>query len=619
MPGGADLGYCRALNGPGNKIISQFVWNGGSYLGLCAGGYYGCGRVEFEVKNEEMEVVGSRELSFFPGVCRGAAFSGFTYASENGAKASNLKIEKSTLNDVAPEEFRSYYNGGGLFVDAEKYEGIEVLARYTQDLSVIGGDAAVVYCKVGNGRAILTGPHPEFAGINLDKNAGPEGYECLVDAIVADQDKRIAFLKACLLKLGLNISEENAVAPALSRLHLSSIYPTDVGQLVERLKDIITIAEDDTKRIIGENDTFILENRGESLSLNSLLDVLDNNNESSEDKIIDYNKIEKRIQIHDRGSPLLKETPYFNHDTYFQHLKEYRLFSRSSPEQFGSFLLYGETVTSTNTILEKNFKLLQKFPNGLTAVATLQIAGRGRGNNVWVTPMGALVWSTVVRHPSQLESQAPVVFMQYLAALAIVEAIKNYGADYADMPVRLKWPNDIYAETPSKDGKGDNAEKQFVKIGGILVNCNYVDSQFLLVVGCGINTTNRAPTTSLNLIVEALNVHRKAKGLTTLSWFKQEKLLAKILVTFEEMYYQFCNQGFKPFEELYYKHWLHSGQIVRLEMEGGVKARIRGITMEGLLKADELDEEDILTGRVFTLYTDSNSFDFLKGLLKKKI
>lgn len=64
---------------------------------------------------------------------------------------------------------------------------------------------------------------------------------------------------------------------------------------------------------------------------------------------------------------------------------------------------------------------------------------------------------------------------------------------------------------------------------------------------------------------------------------------------------------------------LYSNQIVRLEMEGGAKARIRGITMEwGLLKADELDEKDRPTGRVFTLYTDSNSFDFLKGLLKKK-
>lgn len=170
---------------------------------------------------------------------------------------------------------------------------------------------------------------------------------------MADHDKRIAFLKACLLKLGLNTSEENSVVPSLSRLHLSSIYPADVGQLVERLKDITTTAEDNTQRIIGENDTFILENWGESLSLRSLENILDDDDESPEDKIVDYNKIEKRIQIHDKGSPLLKETPYFNHDTYFWHLKECRSLSRSSPEQFGSFLLYGETVTSTNTILEK--------------------------------------------------------------------------------------------------------------------------------------------------------------------------------------------------------------------------------------------------------------------------
>lgn len=175
---------------------------------------------------------------------------------------------------------------------------------------------------------------------------------------MADHDKRIAFLKACLLKLGLNTSEENAVVPSLSRLHLSSIHPTDVGHLVERLKDIITTAEDGTQRIIGENDTFILENSGEALSLKSLSDVLGSDNGPLEDKIVDYNKIEKYLQIHDRVSPLLKETPYFNHDTYFRHLKEYRSLSRSSPEQFGTFLLYGETVTSTNTILEKYIVLV---------------------------------------------------------------------------------------------------------------------------------------------------------------------------------------------------------------------------------------------------------------------
>src|SRR5439155_9468926 len=39
FPGGADLGYCRTLNGEGNRRINQFVRRGGAYLGFCAGGY----------------------------------------------------------------------------------------------------------------------------------------------------------------------------------------------------------------------------------------------------------------------------------------------------------------------------------------------------------------------------------------------------------------------------------------------------------------------------------------------------------------------------------------------------------------------------------------------------
>jgi biotin-(acetyl-CoA carboxylase) ligase len=33
--------------------------------------------------------------------------------------------------------------------------------------------------------------------------------------------------------------------------------------------------------------------------------------------------------------------------------------------------------------------------------------------------------------------------VQYLAALAVVEGIKTYDHGYFDMPVKLKWPNDI--------------------------------------------------------------------------------------------------------------------------------------------------------------------------------
>lgn len=114
-----------------------------------------------------MAVVGDRELAFFPGICRGLAFEGFVYHSEAGTRAADLKINKSAL--AAPEtmtdRFKSYYNGGGVFVDAKKLEdrGVEILASYTEKLHVESGEesAAVVYRKVGEGHVVLTGPHPE--------------------------------------------------------------------------------------------------------------------------------------------------------------------------------------------------------------------------------------------------------------------------------------------------------------------------------------------------------------------------------------------------------------------------------------------------------------------------
>lgn len=167
MPGGADTGYGRTLNGEGNRRIRQWVERGGSYIGFCAGGYYGSSRCEFEVGDRKMEVIGDRELQFFPGICRGCAFKGFVYHSEEGARAVELKVDKTALTvGTVPDIFKTYYNGGGVFVDAEKFkdEGVQVLANYTEKLSVDSGEgtAAVVYCKVGEGSALLTGPHPEY-------------------------------------------------------------------------------------------------------------------------------------------------------------------------------------------------------------------------------------------------------------------------------------------------------------------------------------------------------------------------------------------------------------------------------------------------------------------------
>ncbi|OJD40284.1 biotin apo-protein ligase [Diplodia corticola] len=646
IPGGADLGYCRTLNGEGNRRISQYVNRGGNYLGFCAGGYYGCKHCEFEVGDKKMEVVGDRELGFYPGVCRGLAFPGFVYHSEAGTRAVELKVNKEALmagGGAVPESFRTYYNGGGVFVDAEKLKdrGVETLASYTDKLHVDSGEgtAAVVYRKVGEGGVILTGPHPEFAAVNLSKGEDIPGYDKIVDALAQDDKQRTDFLKACLIKLGLQVNQEAQVVPSLSRLHLTSSNPSDVAELVSSWSDIITV-EKGEEHIKGENDTFHLE-KPSSWSMSTLAKAVTSiipgasaaeeeeekgsgaspegktDASSTADRILDYDAVVKRLVPHETDRPSSKATPYWNHDAFYANLAAYHSRTRDTAGAFGRYLLYGEVVTSTNTLLEKNPRLLKHLPSGLTATATTQIAGRGRGSNVWVSPPGSLMYSTVLRHSVALSQSAPVVFIQYLAALATVAGVHSYDAGYASLPVRLKWPNDIYALSPDSaafkaGGTHTSTDpNDFVKIGGVLVNSSYQGAEYTLVAGVGVNVANAAPTTSLDALA-------RARGLPA---FRAEKLLASVLARFEELYRRFCRGGWdEDLERMYYGLWLHEGQVVTLEQEGGVRARVKGITRDwGLLVAEELGWEDRGTGKVWQLQSDSNSFDFFKGLLRKKL
>jgi biotin--protein ligase len=158
-------------------------------------------------------------------------------------------------------------------------------------------------------------------------------------------------------------------------------------------------------------------------------------------------------------------------------------------------------------------------------------------------------------------------------------------------------------------------KKAYTKICGILVNSHYSTREYISVVGIGINAANTAPTVSLEAVVEQFASGYKLQPLTL------EKLLARILTVFEEIYTRFLRTGFdRHFEEMYYDHWLHMYQIVTLEEEDGAKARIRGITTDyGLLLAEELGWDNRPTGRIWQLQSDSNSFDFFRGLIRRKV
>ena len=162
-------------------------------------------------------------------------------------------------------------------------------------------------------------------------------------------------MKACLIKLGLQVNQEQSTVPSLSRLHLTSMQPSDASKIVDALGDII-VTEDGEEYIRDENDTFHLE-KPSAWSLGKLKDALNDDkndhDDGAEDKILDYSTVIKRVIIHDNEHPTSKETPYFNHHAYFANLKHYQSTSKDANPDFGRDLLYGEVVTSTNTMLEK--------------------------------------------------------------------------------------------------------------------------------------------------------------------------------------------------------------------------------------------------------------------------
>lgn len=172
------------------------------------------------------------------------------------------------------------------------------------------------------------------------------------------------------------MTDDGNGAPSLSRLHLSSSRREDLEQLerdwAEDLSD-----EDNQTRIVCENDTFTIEHPEVFLmdkvkaalpdAVTPLLpssagdrsddDVHETDSSGapdiSEEGIVDYDKIIKRMVVHRSALPETKETPCFNHHAYFSNLSHYNTLSDQSDSCFGRTVLYGEVITSTSTILEK--------------------------------------------------------------------------------------------------------------------------------------------------------------------------------------------------------------------------------------------------------------------------
>lgn len=167
MPGGADLPYCKKLDGAGNDNIRAYVEDGGTYLGVCAGAYYGCEAIEFH-KGQDGEIVGERELALAPATAIGS-ISQF-------APSYDLTLHSAAVIALKGSGYQAYYHGGPYFQLNGK---TDILAYY--DLPFVA--PAIIRSKVGKGTAILSGVHFEIHPAHLAAHpADPARGKLLADA-----------------------------------------------------------------------------------------------------------------------------------------------------------------------------------------------------------------------------------------------------------------------------------------------------------------------------------------------------------------------------------------------------------------------------------------------------
>ncbi|KAN0095161.1 class II aaRS and biotin synthetase [Hyaloscypha variabilis] len=560
--------YTEALGTNGRAEVVKYVKNGGKLLAIGDGVAAACR--------------GEWGLGFYKGGWTGGSGVGEekSWATVN-ADGKNFRLKKA-----------------GEFLDAEGIDRntTEVIGTFVED-GEIGTSGkrerpAVLYSTVADGAVVLASVELSPTMITPTSDNSVEALTQNLETTNLNCAKNEELFRACVGKLGMKLEEREDEELQLSAIHISSITPSNTQNLKDSWQNLI-LSKDETEYIVDMKNTFRIE------TVTAERPVANDKNEGPLPAVNHSQGSDLCVLVHVEDYPSHEETPLFDHNEFYSSLKRFRSISSQQLDNFGSSLMYGQVMTSTNTILEKNQKLLHRLPTGFTAVATRQTQGRGRSSNVWLSPAGCLLFSVCVRHSVDLMQKAHPAFIQYLASMAVVEAVKFYGEGYEDVPVRLKWPNDIYVEDPSAVG-----QNRFLKIGGVLVQCSGDGKEYYLVAGIGFNVTNAAPTTSIN--------HP----------YTQETLLARILVAFEELHARFCGNGWdKYLEDLYHKIWLHSNQIVTLEaVEGAPRARILGITRDwAFLRAEEIDDKDQGTGEMHELQPDGNSFDFWKGLVTRKV
>lgn len=191
-----------------------------------------------------------------------------------------------------------------------------------------------------------------------------------------------------------------------------------------------------------------------------------------------------------------------------------------------------DTVDSTNTWIKTNRKTLQ---NGDAVTALSQTAGRGRIGHTWLDSEGMLPISVLLRDPPY-----PGV-ITLSVSLAVCEVL----CSLSDMPISIKWPNDILL-----DG---------YKLCGILCERAANGDSIDIICGVGLNLSQ-----SEEYFKEAGIPH--GGSIKQLTGIAPDRI--SVAAALQEKITEYSTRDFKSLREEYKRRCATLGKEVRL-IEGG--------------------------------------------------
>ncbi|MHC1570255.1 MAG: biotin--[acetyl-CoA-carboxylase] ligase [Methermicoccaceae archaeon] len=175
----------------------------------------------------------------------------------------------------------------------------------------------------------------------------------------------------------------------------------------------------------------------------------------------------------------------------------------------GKKMLHFFEISSTNSVARQ---IASQFvdTDGTVVVAECQTGGKGRINRPWVSPLGG-VWLSIILKPNVSPNET--VQLTYVTAVSVAKTLKTFGLD-----AKIKWPNDVLI-----GGR---------KVCGILNEISATpDRVNYVIIGMGINANVDVAKLPLELREHATSMMRElGKPVDRVALVKQ------LLMEFEENY-----------------------------------------------------------------------------------